>query len=159
ARNILSVAPASAGASNSLVAQQVHRKKSDTPSGMICSGKQTVAFFKLEAKHQKTIKAVVSSIEKNESKILRISSSNLEIEKQSENLIQTAWTQHGKDFSYLETLGYKSKLFIIGGGHCALALSELMSKMDFYISLFDDRPNLNTIEKNKYADAITIIES
>jgi xanthine dehydrogenase accessory factor len=34
-----------------------------------------------------------------------------------------------------------------------------MSKMDFYISLFDDRPGLNTIEKNEYADAIKIVDS
>jgi xanthine dehydrogenase accessory factor len=46
----------------------------------------------------------------------------------------------------------------MGGGHCALALSELMSKLDFRISIFDDRPELNTISKNEFADEITIID-
>ncbi|MEO7674261.1 MAG: XdhC family protein, partial [Pyrinomonadaceae bacterium] len=45
-----------------------------------------------------------------------------------------------------------------GGGHCALALSELMSRMDFHISIFDDRPELNTIEKNRFAHTIEIID-
>jgi xanthine dehydrogenase accessory factor len=29
--------------------------------------------------------------------------------------------------------------------------------MDFYISIFDDRPDLNTIEKNTFADRIEIL--
>ena len=34
-----------------------------------------------------------------------------------------------------------------------------MSKMDFYISLFDDRPELNTIDKNRFADKIEIVDT
>ncbi len=63
------------------------------------------------------------------------------------------------DFIYREKLGPKNELYIVGGGHCALALSELMSRMDFHIRIFDDRPELNTLEKNRFADEITIIES
>lgn len=62
-------------------------------------------------------------------------------------------------FVYEESLGFKNKLFIIGGGHCALALSELMAKMDFYITLFDDRKDLNTLAKNDFADEKRVIES
>jgi xanthine/CO dehydrogenase XdhC/CoxF family maturation factor len=62
-------------------------------------------------------------------------------------------------FFYEEKLGCKNRLFIIGGGHCALALSELMSKMDFYITLFDDRPHLNTLAKNEYVHEKHIVES
>ena len=62
-------------------------------------------------------------------------------------------------FLYEEKLCCKNKLFIIGGGHCALALSEIMSKMDFHISLFDDREDLNTVAKNEFVDEKQIIES
>jgi len=62
------------------------------------------------------------------------------------------------DFIYTENLGPKNELYIIGGGHCALALSEIASRLDFRISIFDDRPELNTIEKNQFADEITIID-
>ena len=34
-----------------------------------------------------------------------------------------------------------------------------MSRMDFRIHILDDRPELNTIEKNHFADDVTIIES
>src|SRR5690606_24463084 len=59
---------------------------------------------------------------------------------------------------YSELLGPSHDLYIIGGGHCALALSELVSKLDFHISIYDDRSELNTIEKNEFADEITIID-
>ena len=40
-----------------------------------------------------------------------------------------------------------------------MALSELVSKMDFHISLFDDRLNLNTLTKNEFIHEKRIIES
>ena len=55
------------------------------------------------------------------------------------------------DFAYTEKLGFKNHLYIIGGGHCSLALSRLMSNMDFYINVFDDRGNLNTLTENNFA--------
>jgi xanthine dehydrogenase accessory factor len=63
------------------------------------------------------------------------------------------------DFVYEEKLGFKNDLCIIGGGHCALALSELMSKMDFHVSIFDDRSELNTIENNSFAHEIKLVEN
>jgi xanthine dehydrogenase accessory factor len=42
-------------------------------------------------------------------------------------------------------------LHIIGGGHCSLALSKLMSQMDFYIIIYEDRKDLPTLRKNIYA--------
>jgi xanthine dehydrogenase accessory factor len=62
------------------------------------------------------------------------------------------------DFTYRERIGKKNDLYIVGGGHCSLALSEIASKMDFRIHIFDDRPDLNTLEKNLFADEITIVD-
>ncbi len=177
ARTLLSAAPAS----GSLIKQQVHQKNSPTPSGMICSGKQTVIFFRLNSSHLETVLKVTDALEKNERKLLRITPNDFRLEdsqqeeppeggtrnkKPSEDEIQNEEPPEGgtenedsTDFTYEEKLGYKNKLFIVGGGHCALALSELMSKMDFHISLFDDRPNLNTLDKNKFVQQKNIIES
>jgi xanthine dehydrogenase accessory factor len=56
-----------------------------------------------------------------------------------------------EDWEYEEQLGYKHRLTIIGGGHCALAFSRLMSTMDFYIRVYDDRPQLKTMLENNSA--------
>ena len=63
------------------------------------------------------------------------------------------------EFFYEEKLGFKNKLSIVGGGHCALALSELMSKMDFFVEVFDDRAGLNTLEENEFAHSKQIVAS
>ena len=52
------------------------------------------------------------------------------------------------DWLYKEKTGYKNHLFVIGGGHCALAFSKLMSSMDFYIRVYDERKNLKTMKEN-----------
>ncbi len=142
------------------VLEQIHRKDSPDSSGMICSGEQTVIFIELNSEHLETVQEIIAALENQETCGLRISNSKFQIsegvlddfdcsfERQSEN-----------EFIYQEKLGYKNKLFIIGGGHCALALSGLMSKMDFHISLFDDRPDLNTLDKNEFVHNKIIIES
>ena len=62
------------------------------------------------------------------------------------------------DWIYREKTGYKNYLFIIGGGHCALAFSKLMRSMDFYITLYEERENLHTVQQNEYAHEINIID-
>ena len=127
---------------------------------MICSGKQTVIFFELNSAHFRLIKEIISALENNRSCKLRITNYELQMFENKENSDNFRFEQTGEnDFIYEENLGYKNKLFIIGGGHCALALSELMSRMEFYISLFDDRSDLNTLAKNEFADEKKIIES
>ncbi len=143
---------------DSEIIEQVHRGKSLNSSGMICSGKQTVIFFKLNSNYLKTIREIIRILKTYQPKVLQITSNNFQlVENQLENY---KFELRGEnDFLFAEKLGFKNKLFIVGGGHCALALSDLTSKMDFYITLFDDRPNLNTVAKNKFIHEKFIIES
>jgi len=145
---------------DSEIVRQNHRKNSANPSGMICSGEQTVIFYKLNFEDLPTIRQLVRSLKNHQSKVLQITSNNFQVvENQSDDFDFRFERQSENDFLFEEKLGFKNKLFIIGGGHCALALSELASKMDFHISLFDDRPNLNTLAKNKFVHAKTAVEN
>lgn len=146
------------------IVEQVHRKNSADSSGMICSGKQTVIFFELNSGHLTEIEKIIFALENNQSCRLQISDLKFEIsEKPPENNSQNDDFKFEKigegAFIYEENVGFKNKLLIVGGGHCALALSELMSKMDFHISLFDDRSDLNSLAKNEFVHDKTIIES
>lgn len=144
----------------SKIIEQVHRKNSVNPSGMICSGRQTIVSVKLNSSYLDLIEKIIDALEKNQSKILSISNLKFEISNSNDAEKDFGFEKSGEnEFIYKEKLGYKNKLFIVGGGHCALALSELMSKMDFHISLFDDRADLNTLRKNQFAHEKKIIES
>ncbi|MDQ3063775.1 MAG: XdhC family protein [Acidobacteriota bacterium] len=140
------------------IIEQVHREKSLNSSGMICSGKQTVIFFRLDSLHLKTVRKIIRALKIHQPKVLHITPDKFQlVENQLEDFNFECKGEN--DFLFAEKLGFKNKLFIVGGGHCALALSELVSKMDFYITLFDDRPNLNTVAKNKFIHEKIIIES
>lgn len=145
------------------ISEQVHRKDVPNSSGMICSGKQTVIFRLLTPENRETVESIIESLRKPTQVFLSITPAGLTVgigsgsDRGSLDDIQFNKLSE-THFAYAEKLGFKNDLYIIGGGHCALALSELMSKMDFHISIFDDRPNLNTIEKNRFAHDINIID-
>ena len=140
--------------------EQIHQKNSPHASGMICSGRQTVLMVLLTPADADTIDQIAQS--KGRNNLLSISEKGVELlNPTGDNTSEAISFQRTGEakFTYTERLGQTHELYIIGGGHCALALSELMSKLDFRITIFDDRAGLNTIEKNRFADEIRIIES
>ena len=90
---------------------------------------------------------------------MQITSNTFRVVRKEKFDVDFRFTNSESDFLYEEKLGFKNKIYIIGGGHCALALSEIMSKLDFHISLFDDREDLNTIAVNQFVNEKKIIES
>lgn len=146
--------------SASFLKPQVHQKHSPNSSGMICSGRQTVIFRTLEPGDIETVRAVIDSLENLRGAFLHITPNLFRVGPAEAGTPNCHFEKLGEsDFLYRERLGYKNDLYIVGGGHCALALSELMAKMDFYIRIYDDRPELNTLDKNRFAHAINIIEN
>ncbi|MEP6849346.1 MAG: XdhC family protein [Acidobacteriota bacterium] len=172
-RSILSEPPALVGgqlqkparsngiANTSIIAEQVHRKDSPNASGMICSGKQTVIFRILQPSDEGSALTIIGALETRNADFLSMSPALFGIEARGieGRVIDFEFERESNtEYVYRERLGFKNDLYIVGGGHCALALSELMSKMDFYIRLFDDRPALNTIAKNHFAHEIRILK-
>jgi len=145
----------------SAILPMVHRKNSPHSSGMICSGKQTVIFFRLDSSHSKCVSEIIRALKKLERKVLQISPMEFKVKplrgKRSTEI--SFEKKRAGGFVYKEDLGRKNNLFIVGGGHCALALSEMMSKLNFHITLFDDRPKLNTLEKNDFVHEKRVVKS
>src|SRR5436190_9563740 len=141
------------------IVEQVHQKHKANASGMICSGKQTVIFRVLTGENAETVASIIDSIEKRTDAFLTITPNrfNVETPRDSTGNDDFYFTKHGEEFTYTERLGPKNSLYIIGGGHCSLALSDLMSQVDFRISVFVDRSELNTLDKNRFADRIETI--
>jgi xanthine dehydrogenase accessory factor len=163
---------------HSALKDQVHRQNSPNASGMICSGEQTVIFKLMSPEDSPAVESVIDALSNHRRDVLTITAGDFIVrpaEGEAQNLrsddaptIEFHRPRPGNNpkskirnpkFQYTERLGFKNDLYIIGGGHCALALSELMSRMDFHISLFDDRPELNTIDKNRFAHRIQIVDN
>jgi xanthine dehydrogenase accessory factor len=168
---VLAVARLREGRSEGLLKRQIHRKnEAQDQSGMICSGEQTVLFYTLKTDDLLIIEQILAdlsvyprkcrdvptegSLFLSKDSIQYISSrSDWETFKKLSNLPTSQnFTKHWKQGIYAEKIGFEQHLYIVGGGHCALALSRQMRLIkSFKIHLFDDRPDLNTFEENDAA--------
>lgn len=142
-----------------ILKKQVHDKEAaENQSGMICSGEQTNLLYLIKQADALHIQNIVASLSDHKNGTLELSPSGLRFNEitplqdfEFTMMSTTEWT-------YKEKTGYKNQLFIIGGGHCALALSRLVSSMDFYIRLFEDRDELNTLEHNAFVHEKIVVE-
>jgi xanthine dehydrogenase accessory factor len=132
--------------------KQVHDKSvAKDQSGMICSGEQTIWIYQLGDKDQIHIVNMIRSLEENKNGTLKLSPNGIQFSESTPDDNFHFAMRSEEDWNYTAKTGFKNRLFIVGGGHCALALSKLMRTMDFYIHLFDDRENLNTMLQNDFA--------
>lgn len=142
----------SSNAADTSLYKQVHDKAAArNQSGMICSGEQTIFLYVLKTGDAKIIAGIISSLEKNENGLLELKPGEIIFSSTAPSQDFFFEQYNEQDFVYREKTGYKNVLHIVGGGHCALALSKIMADMDFYIHVYDDRPGLHTMQLNIYA--------
>ena len=135
------------------VRMQYHDKSAArNQSGMICSGDQAILLYPVQSPDIHAVLSIIACLEQHQNGLLDLSPAGLQF---SADHVPDAdyrfQMQSEEDWSYQEKIGYKNRLYIIGGGHCALSLSELMSRMDFHVSVVDDRPDLHTMQQNDAA--------
>lgn len=139
------------------VHRQVHNKDSERDqSGMICSGEQVI-FIHRVTENDIAIFQKIADMAVNDNSTLRVSNDGFTFENVRPSQHYSFTINEDNEFLYNEMTGYKNRLLIIGGGHCALALSALMSTMDFYITVIDERNSLQTIHENVCAHEIKTV--
>ena len=125
---------------------------------MICSGEQTNFLYKVHEEDLSTIKNLIEALEQNKNGVVEISSSGLKYSS-NESIPENFFfeMESEENWRYKERVGYKNHLYIIGGGHCSLTFSKIMSMMDFYICLFVNSYNLNTFEEKIFVKKTRLI--
>ena len=142
-----------------LVFQEHDPRAKTNRSGMICSGGQTIAFTPLDESDILTIKMVLEAAEQQQKGVFRLSEKGLsfvageEMQVASQSNVVTE-----KEWEYAEQVGMPDSLYIFGGGHVGLALCKIFSNLDFKVHLFDNRPELNIFETNRFAHAKKIVD-
>lgn len=139
--------------------QQIHDKEAaQNQSGMICSGEQTIFLYKLLQTELQVVESIILAVQSNQNGTLQLTPKGISFGKEmpAQNFFLS---KIGDDFLFIEKLGYKQNLYIIGGGHCSLALAQLMHSMDFYIRLYDDRTELNTMLQNHFVHEKTVLDN
>ncbi|CAN5375594.1 hypothetical protein BH11BAC1_BH11BAC1_08780 [soil metagenome] len=145
---------------NLLLKKQVHQKNSSKDqSGMICSGEQTILLYPLEEKNLPVIQRIISALENKKTGLLKLTFTGFDFRDDDQFNGKFDFDMQSESaFTYSERIGFTNHLYIVGGGHCALALSKLMNEMDFYIHVIEDRDNLNTFIGNEFAHEKIIVK-
>jgi xanthine dehydrogenase accessory factor len=139
-------------AQDPVIRKQIHDKSvAKDQSGMICSGEQSIFLYPVKQTDGDAIQRLVVSLENNKNGTLQLSPAGITFLETSPANEYHFTMRSEYDWEYEEKTGYQHQLFIIGSGHCALALCKLMRSMDFYIRVYEDRPGLNTFDQNEFA--------
>ena len=142
-----------------LILPQVHSKDAaQHQSGMICSGEQTVLLYQLQPADMIAVEALITSEKTHQPQSFAIRPQGIFLTEETTAII--TWQQQDeKNWEFRGNAGNKPSLHIVGGGHCSLALSQLMKLLDFRICLYENRPYINTLRDNFFADEIRILGS
>jgi xanthine dehydrogenase accessory factor len=130
-------------------------------SGLICSGSQTNLYYLCRPPREKEIiEKVISLIERDISGSLSIDTLGMSVQEKAINLAQSPiqLTQELGTWRYEEQLLNRKRIAIIGGGHCSLALSRVMSQLDYDVLVFETRHEVSTLTQNTYARSVKIVE-
>ncbi|KAA9332222.1 XdhC family protein [Hymenobacter busanensis] len=137
-----------------LLREQIHRSEAPFDrSGMICSGQQTLLLLPLLPCHIPAVHTAVELLEQHEAGTMHLSHTgelSVHLGRTGRAMNLEITDEAAGRWHYSEALGFRDRLTIVGGGHVALALSRIMATLDFHLTVFDDRPGLNTLLINPY---------
>ncbi|MDB5253177.1 MAG: XdhC/CoxI family protein [Flaviaesturariibacter sp.] len=120
-------------------------------SGMICSGSQVIALVPLHHAMLHFIDGIVAG----QAGFARFGPSGFQVLSAATPSFRYV---DETDWDYTEAIDQRHLIHIIGGGHVSLALSELLSYLGFDITVYDNRPGLNTLEQNKFAKEKVLVD-
>jgi len=126
-------------------------------SGMICSGTQFISIIPLDKNNYKTIKEISDSVNKNSPGRINLGPDGLFFEKNKTSSELYSFRKNRKEWKYSEYTGNKKIMYIVGGGHCSLALTKIMHDLDFHVVILDDRKDVSTMGLNKLANSKKIV--
>ncbi len=131
-----------------------HNKESQADkSGLICGGTQTVILKTIYPDEIESIHLLNNFFSEMINGVLTISKSDILFCPGRWNEKQFVFeSESDSDWKYEENTGFPNTVYVIGGGHVGLAVSRIMSTLDFYVITIDPRKDIFTMMNNSYAD-------
>ncbi len=143
--------------------RQVHSPDAgDDASGLICAGEQVHAFVPLNTGYLGLLQQLRHALGKGNECLLRLSASGMEVFEQHQQEKQADWGSPGYSepaagWSYTETISPPDTVYVFGGGHISVPLSQVCRMTGFRVVVLDDREGLSTMASNTHADEKRLI--
>jgi xanthine dehydrogenase accessory factor len=129
-----------------------NKNASVNPSGLICGGTQTVIIKIISPSEKIIVEDILKSYENLDKGLLIINQSGISFLHTMVNEKAISLIYSNDEWQYEEISGFPNTVYIIGGGHVGLAVSRVMSTLDFYVVTIDPRKDISTMTRNIYAD-------
>jgi xanthine dehydrogenase accessory factor len=128
------------------------------PSGLICSGSQTIVCVTLRSEHCVFVAAIMDAIHANAPVAMRLAEQAFVLLPDSGFPERRIFVDaaKGQGWSYTEVLGQRETAYILGGGHVGRALARQLRLLDFYVVVVDDRENLARAADHQFAHQFVI---
>ncbi len=143
--------------------RQVHSPDAgDDASGLICAGEQMHAFVPLNKDHLSVLQQLRYALGEGKECLLSLSENGMEIFEQPHQERQARWSppkyvESAAGWSYTETIRPPDTVYIFGGGHISVPLSQVCRMTGFRVVVLDDRDGLGTMTSNTHADEKRLI--
>lgn len=122
-------------------------------SGLICGGTQTVVTYFLDKSEMNLIKQITDNFDRQKECVLIINQNGIFVtEAGLESKRYNFNIKNINEYEYREIYGITDTVYIVGGGHVGFAVSKIMSMLNFYVVVMDNRENVFTMEQNTYAN-------
>ena len=138
--------------------KQIHQGKGKDGSGMICSGEQTVVFHPFDGTQITLINDILSCFKNNQQKTICFSHTGVGFTSEKITGKYDAIIESDTNWLFKELISFKETVYIVGGGHVGLAVSQLFRQLNFHVIVFDNRENLNTFNVNTFAHQKQVID-
>jgi len=126
--------------------------------GQVCGGMQTVLYYQCTAADLTVLQDIQYAFQHKQAMQLCISPQGLSLNKSSAGVSKVEFSDSSETgWLYQELIGSQQTAYIIGGGHVSLALSQVLSLLDFEIIIIDQRQGVKTMEDNTYASKKIIV--
>ena len=126
-----------------------------TGGGTLCSGIQDFAIISLTRNDQDAVQSIVDTLDHNRTGILRLTPGGIVFNPGETR--PHSFCNRDDSWEYVGPIGLEDNLYIIGGGHVALALSKIMATLPFRIVVLDNREDLPTMAVNSWAHEQRVI--
>jgi len=138
-----------------------HREKGEgEKSGMICAGRQTNLYYLCYPERDTdAVEEAARAQGKGLSGEMHISEEGMGFNAGPPvvDQPQILLVQQSGAWRYVEQLLNQKRIAIMGGGHCALALSRMMQGLGYDVFVFDTRSDVATVQQNTFARSVTIV--
>ena len=127
-------------------------------SGLVCEGSQTNVFCVLAGERDcATVGAIAAAVREDRPAWMAVDADGLRLTERDAALSRPpfALTGDGERWRYEEDLLNRRRLAVIGGGHCAVALAEVMARLGYRAQIFDTRTEVVTHDRAAAVGTVT----